>query len=228
MHRKHEFIDAVKAGNIESVKKLLQEDSNLAAVKDENAVSAILLAKYYGNHEIVEVLRNAGIVLNVFEAAATGTLERVDEFIREHPERIDEYSGDGFTALGLAAFFGYAEIVELLLANGADVNVVSRNEMRVRPIHSAVANPNTDAVYAIAEILLKNGADVNVQQNGGWTPLHQAAAQGLNNLVTLLLSYNADPDAVSDDGKTPTDMATEKGHHVTNALLDRHVRKKNV
>ena len=225
MNREKEIVEAVKAGDVITVQKLSQDQLNLAAVQSEDGVSVILLAQYYGHREIVETLHNTGVVLNIFEAAATGKIERLDELIRENPVLTKEYSNDGFTALGLAAFFGNAEIVELLLIRRADVNAVSKNDMRVRPLHSAVANRNTVVAYTIAEILLKNGAEINVQQNGGWTPLHQAAMQGLDDLVKLLLSYGAEPYAPNDEGTTAVQMALDKGHQETAALIVKHARR---
>lgn len=87
-------------------------------------------------------------------------------------------SPDGFTALGLAAFFGNAETARLQLDAGADPNFVSRNQMQVTPLHSAVANRNAEKAYDMATLLVERGGQVNVAQEGGWTPLQQAAAHG--------------------------------------------------
>ena len=84
------------------------------------------------------------------------------------------YAPDGFTALGLASFFGHREAAELLLAAGARVNDASRNPMRVAPLHSALAGGHAE----IVELLLDAGADVNAVQADGYTPLHEAAQNG--------------------------------------------------
>ena len=217
-----EFFDAIKAGNLASVKSLLASHPNLATARNESDVSAVLLAVYYSRKEIVAALLAIGIELNIFEAAAVGNSRKAQELVEANGSVINSYSPDGFQPLGLAAYFGHAEIVEHLLVSGADPNSPSKNTMRVMPIHSAVANSNSEAALKITRLLLANGAEANVFQHGGWTPLHQAAAQGYSRVVELLLSHGAEVNAKSDDGRTPLQMAQEKGHAEVVAILQAH------
>ncbi|MHC5718709.1 MAG: ankyrin repeat domain-containing protein, partial [Nostoc sp.] len=71
------------------------------------------------------------------------------------------------TPLHLAAEKGHKDIVELLIAKGADVH--SRNHERDTPLHLA---DDLDVV----ELLIAKGADVNAKNNGDMTPA-QARAQ---------------------------------------------------
>jgi uncharacterized protein len=50
-------------------------------------------------------------------------------------------------------------------------------------------------------------ADVNQRDSRGYTPLHQAAARGDNDMILYLVAHGADPRAVSRDGHTTVDMA---------------------
>jgi uncharacterized protein len=61
-------------------------------------------------------------------------------------------------------------------------------------------------------ILIDQGADVNMTQAGGYTPLHQAAAAGLEELTRILLEAGADPCLCCDQGKTPADYARARNH----------------
>jgi ankyrin repeat protein len=61
-------------------------------------------------------------------------------------------------------------------------------------------------------MLLEGGADANAKQEHGFVPLHDAAANGNLALVQLLVSHRARADERSDDGKTPGEMAAERGH----------------
>jgi uncharacterized protein len=126
---------------------------------------------------------------------------------------------NGFRPLKLAAFFGRAGTLLVLVEQGADPNLAARNPMRVRPIHSAAAHRRPEVAQGIVEHLLAHGADANVAQHGGWTPLHQAADHGHLGLVQILLEHGANPQARSDDGRLPVDMAREKGFdHVVEIL----------
>jgi ankyrin repeat protein len=117
--------------------------------------------------------------------------------LEQFPESVNAYSTDGFYPLGLAAFFGHKEVVEYLLASGADVNQPAANDFKVAPLHAAVSNGNIE----IVRMLLERGADVNARQQKGFTALMGAATAGRKDLVELLLTHGADPDAVSDDGQ---------------------------
>src|SRR5690606_16531179 len=116
-------------------------------------------------------------------------------------------SGDGYTVLHLAAFFGHDGIVADLIRRGAAVEAIAGNATLVRPLHSAVASGH----LRIAERLLNAGADPNARQRAGFTPLHGAANAGAGDLVELLLGRGADPALRAADGRTPADLAREKG-----------------
>ncbi len=57
--------------------------------------------------------------------------------------------------------------------------------------------------YLVEEL----GADVNGRDDGGYTPLHHAAARGDNEVILYLVSKGADVKAVSRRGQTTADMA---------------------
>ena len=212
------LIEAIKTGDVGGVNSLLDSDRSLVETKSEHGVSAVLLATYFGHDDVADALLERGADVGIFEAAALGRLDRVAELIKGNRELLTAYSADGFTALGLAAFFGRRDVLEYLLEAGADPNAASKNQMHVAPIHSAVAHRKPGAALAMAEALLSKGAEVNVAQAGGWTPLHQAAAHGHADMVALLLSCGADAGAESDRGETPLGMA-ENNHHAYAAAI---------
>jgi len=200
-----EFLDAATGGDVSKVKAMLAADPALARAKDENGVSAIMKATYYGKRDVVAALLESGVELDVFEAAATGRTERVVELIEKDPSLANAYSPDGFTPLGFAVFFAQPRIVEALLNTGADVNLPSRESMKVTPLASAAAAKQTE----IARLLIAHGANVNARAASGHIPLHEAAGNGNVELVTLLIENGADVNARTDDGKTPLDFAIE-------------------
>lgn len=149
-------------------------------------VSPLLQAKYRGDDAEAERLLAAQPELDAFEAAAFGRLERLAELLTE-VQRAREYSADGFTALHLAVFFGPPEAARALLGAGADPHAVSRNQLRVQPLHSAVAARNLEA----ARLLLDAGADPNVSQQDEFTPLDGAVVNGDTAMEQLLRDHGA-------------------------------------
>ena len=202
------IFEAIAAGDLERVRQLIAEDPSQARARDEQGLSAVIQARYHGRDDIVTVLLETVSRLDVFEAAAVGRVERVRELLDGDRELVSAFSTDGFTPLHLAAFFGHAEVAELLLERGADVASVARNQMRVMPLHSAAAGKHV----AIARLLVEHGADVNASQERGFTPLHAAAQNGDVELARLLLEGGADPEPATEDGRRAADFAAEKGH----------------
>jgi ankyrin repeat protein len=178
----------------------------------DTTVSPILEALYEGRRDDVEALLEADPTLDVFEAAALGRTDRVRELLEGDAGLVHAWSPDGFQALHLAAFFGHADAVELLLERGADPAILSQHEfVKVTPLHSAVAQEGAEDLRTV-EVLLERGAPVEARAEGGGTPLHSAAFNGNVAVVQALLAHGADPNTAKDDGKTPLDLARDQGH----------------
>ena len=212
------LLAAVRRGDAETVVRLLDQDPGLVNAQSERGETPVLLAVYHRRPALVDVLVSRGASLDVFEAAARGDAARVRECLDRVPERIGQRSGDGWTALHLAAHFDRDEAVALLLARGADANARSTNSMTNTALHAALAGT---ARLALVERLLARGADVNAVQGGGYTPLHEAAIKGNVDAVALLLRSGADVRAATDDGRSALALAQEHGHDdVARLLLD--------
>ena len=83
-------------------------------------------------------------------------------------QQIHKLSHEDGTVLLNIGESGGKEVTELLIANGADVNVADMALMT--PLHFAVVFDHKE----IAELLIANGADVNANDIGGGTPLDYA------------------------------------------------------
>ena len=117
-----------------------------------------------GDVERALALLPADDELTVFEAAAFGRLQRLEELLRADPSRAAEVSGDGFTALHLAVFGGQEEAARLLIEHGADVDALATSEIaRVAPLGTAAFVRSAP----LAALLLDAGADVNRRAPAG-------------------------------------------------------------
>jgi ankyrin repeat protein len=217
-----DLFEAIRDNDGPRVRALLAEDPALAGARNATGVSALLHACYHGRPQLARVLVEHGAPLDVFEAAALGDASRLRALIDADPTLANAVAPDGFSPLGLAAFFGHCEVVALLLARGASPTVASRNAMRVTPLHSAAAHRESASSLSMCRELLSHGANPNVRQQGGWTPMHEAAAHGNLELASLLLGHGARAQTRSDDGRTPIDMALASGHSAVAELLRSH------
>lgn len=213
------FFHAIQKGERESVGVYLDDEPDLIRSLDpRSGLSALMTALYYMEPEIASLLIERGAPLNLFEATAAGKIERLRALLDDQPGSIDEFSLDGFQALGLAAFFGQDEAAQLLLERGAAVNTPSQNRMQVCPLHSAVAARRLH----IARALIEHGADVNAAQADQYTPLMGAAQNGQVEMIELLLAHGARPDVRRANGQSALDLALENNHAAAADLLRRH------
>lgn len=216
---------AIQDDDLEKVLTLLKDVAGPIRVENESGASAILTAVYYGRRAMAEALAEKWTPLDVFEAVAMGRASRVRELIDENPARARAHSPDGFPVLGLAAAFGHADVVELLLSKGADINASATNGTGYNALTGAVAQKHRD----VAALLLARGANANHRYGPAWSPLHEAAMQGEAEMVTLLLEYGADPNAKTDEGKTPLQIALDTNRaQVAEILQSRDARERGI
>jgi len=212
----NEFQELVKKGNLAEVKAAVEADRSLATALDGSGQSSLILAKYYRQNETASYLLDILPMLDIFEACVAGQTEAVLRKLNENPALLESRSGDGWTPLHLAAFFGNPELIKALLDRGAAVDARSGNAMTNTPLHAAVAGGKTENVEALAS----RGADVNAQQSGGWTALHGAAQAGNREMVEVLLANGADVKARAANNQSPLDLALQKGQGSIAALLE--------
>ena len=202
---------------------MVSADPTLIDARSGTGDSAILTAVYHRQKEIVNLLVARGANLTLFEACAAGEIERVERLLHESASGaagatgINDYSADGWTPLHLAAFFGHAKIVELLIAHAADVLARSRGANGNTPLHAALAGNHK----FVAGVLIGHGADVNAPDAQGWRPLHLADANNNMDAITALIAQGAEVQAPNGEAQTALSLATEKNHREAAALLRR-------
>jgi ankyrin repeat protein len=187
------IFELISSGDIDAVRAALKEDAGAAGARDDKGLSAVRAALYAQQQDVADVLLEAGPELDVFDAAAVGDVDRLTELLDGDSDLVGAWSEDGFTPLHLAAFFGRGPAVRLLLDRGADVGAVARNDMKVQPLHSAVAARSMEIVAA----LLVAGADPNARQQGDFTPLMAAEQHEDEDMVRLLMDHGAEESATA-------------------------------
>lgn len=242
---------AVNAKDITVVEQLLDAGASPDAIDssgDPILKSAILSIRDGGETDIVKMLVAHGADVNALDgrgnallplAAGIGRLEVVQLLLDAGADvkgtmSYQQYDGRNMQdllavdlshapALTHATIGNHIEVIELLIAFGADVNQAESGHNETA-LHVA-AEFNHDEII---KILLSNGADPNAPADytGIETPLHFAAWFGSLEAAEALLDGGADVDAQIDQDLTPMMRAVKDGSsqrfaRIVTLLLDR-------
>jgi ankyrin repeat protein len=137
----------------------------------------------------------------LFDAAERGNHDGVQKALMAGSSA--NVRGGGSTALIVSARIGAGDVVELLLAHGAIVDLVD-DEGNSALIHGAV-NDHDDIIRA----LLDAGAAINHANKQGETALMRAAGAGSQFAVEALLAAGAEPALTDFTGRTALDLARQ-------------------
>ena len=144
----------------------------------------------------------------------------VVEILIDHGASVDACSFEGAGALHISASLHRVEVAQLLLANGADVNL---NRRGGSPLHYAItsspAQPEKKERLAMVRLLLKYGADVSVRDQDNGTVLHSAILHGLTAEIPFLIDSGAPIEAKQNNNMTPLMIACQKSRASTQLLL---------
>ncbi|NRA61840.1 MAG: ankyrin repeat domain-containing protein [Psychrobium sp.] len=108
-----------------------------------------------------------------------------------------------------AVQFEYLEVMEKLLASGANTNLTNVDQWTA--LHLTVDDPKntTERTLRAMNTLIKHGANVNAQQKSGYTSLHFTVFNDLSSLFSQLLDAGVDHKITNHKGETPLMIAEQ-------------------
>ena len=154
----------------------------------------------------------------LMQAAIDSDFERAKILLSQGANpNIRSASSDKDYALNYAIFnggkLGSLAVAELLIANGAHVNL--SNARGMAPIHFMMQITNADNRWKILNDLIEYGANINAQNEDGSTMLHITVTNWdngwidrINQVYGQIINY----DIRDKRGRTPLDLAIELGH----------------
>lgn len=196
-------------GQANAVRCLVQHNAD-ADVKNREKNTPLHLAAIKGEIGVVTSLIESGCDVNIpdkhgdtilHQCARNGKLDIVELLVGTRRCNLDAKNSAGVTPLIAATTSGFADIVECLVRDGADVNF--QTEDGDVPIQLAVREGYVDLVTR----LLRLGADVNVPNSRGNTALHTAVYRDNELLIQQLVQRGADRTVRNSSGYTPFDLA---------------------
>jgi len=153
--------------------------------------------------------------MELYNACDTGDVELVKALlaIGENPNIYSIYND--MTPLYVASMRGYADIVELLIDDGAKLDFFTNKggtSLSVASYHGHAS---------VVKVLLDSNIDPDFQDNSGATALHIAAKQNCIDCVKLLLEYGANIYLETNIGYTALRYACEENHiEIVKLLLE--------
>lgn len=195
----------------ETVQFLVDKGAHINA-KDNYGYTPLHNAATMGHEETTELLIDNGADINAKANPISRITVNGNKIISKRIRVRGEYKNSrddpgnpqrGYSFCGTplhnAAYNGNKGVINLLIANGAEVN--GKNAFGAVPLHSAASQDQIETV----ELLIANGADVNVKNRflSGYTPLALVACRDHNEVVKVLLANGADVSTIDNYGRTP-------------------------
>ncbi len=198
------MFDDVCAGNIQEVKKFLDDGGNVNT-QDEPGNTPLHHAvneDLQGSHrEMVELLIDKGANVNAVDDIQTTPLHLVSnketaELLIDAGANVNARDSEGKTILYSSArnaanasktWQMYLGLVELLVEKGADVNV--KDQSGETPLHVVARQFDEKKASEICEFLITNGAKVNEEDSTGQTPLDDALTHQRTETAVVLRKH---------------------------------------
>ena len=208
------LIIASTMGQADIVEALLAKGAD-PNYRDKNSFTALHAAvrdSEYGEDQAQRVRAVATVkVLLAHGADVNARLHQEKPTVRA----LNELQFEGATPIFLAAEVNNLEVIKVLVAAGGDPNIPTAYGTTALMV---AAGAGTDVQRArsieergmaveTARYLLDRGADVNAVGEFGWTPLHNAAYQGLTDVIELLIDRGAKTETKDKLGQTPLSIS---------------------
>jgi len=189
-----EIHEAVKSGDFEKVKSLIQNDKQLANLKDEDGRTPLHWAALRRNSEIVKLLLENGANPSPMDKNgdtpinyAIGRLpEKTIDLMLDYGAKFDSTGVKALNVLQLSARFGLERLFKIASEKGGP-SLFSDSSVNTETLKSAILGGSVELV----KLLIEKGVDVNTASKYGGQPLDIAYENGNNQIIEYLKSKGA-------------------------------------
>jgi len=189
------LLRAVKAGDIGSVKSLINKGVDLDIKNKEGRTALFEAVRKSNNIEIIDLLIEKGANVNIkdnggcsilskaiYQIPSVDVRQRIIKILLEKGVKINDIDNDGKTSLHLAVIKGDKEIVNLLLDKHANINALDKYGRT--PLHYAIL---LNGRNEICKLLMQYGANIDIKDTDGNTALDYAIEDKNIEMVEALL-----------------------------------------
>ncbi len=134
---------------------------------------------------LFDLLLARGAPYDINLACVKGDIDKVRSLLAADPNAVHFQAPCKKRPLSCAAEFGRRDIVELLLAAGADPNAQEAENYLTFPLVAAAKHND----LAMVQILLEHGANPDAQTDGAEVALLEAIEHGNRDMANLIASY---------------------------------------
>lgn len=192
-----------------TIVNLLLEKGALVNLFNKDGWNALHLVARDGNVDVFNVLlenrsnlnavtKNGRTVLHI--AALHGKTAIVKCILKESPGSVNIRDNCGNTPLHEAVLGGHVTLCNLLIENGAEINL--KNFIDYDVLHLAAS---VDCLEMIRYLVDQVKCDVDSIANNGLRPLHCAARNNNKNVYMMLVAFGADEGAKDSFGRIAKD-----------------------
>ena len=218
--------DAVRADDVNAVTELLDADPDLVRATDEDGETPLHSAAWRSRYEAATLLLDRGADIEarnnwgrtplLIVARETGNAQMASLLIEAGAE-VNVRDRGGESPLDLAAWRGFAELVDLLLDEGAELPPPGSTQGQY--VAMFAAEKGLDRLFGMS---VDAGVDLGLRNENDGSLLHSASQGGSAEVVARLLDEGFDPTDRDVYGREPLHYAAEMGHQdIARLLLDR-------
>ncbi|KAM8765960.1 ankyrin repeat domain-containing protein 61 [Rhynchonycteris naso] len=204
-----------KPGNLTSIQMLLTDIQN-------SALTCLRILCEHGAQVNAKVGdRHQHLPLHL--AIRYGTYPALS-ILAENGAQVNAMNESSMTPLHMAAKILNEEMMETLIACGANVNCAIPST-GTTALKLAVGTASSKAGRVLAaglsciHLLLSHGAQVNAQDHKGHTAIHEACFAGRETVINLLLEFEANINILTRNGESPIHMYLQRSSNIRDTAL---------
>ncbi|CAJ0584855.1 unnamed protein product, partial [Mesorhabditis spiculigera] len=216
----NELHQHARDGNVEGLRKILEEHEELLDAKDDEGLTALHYAARYRNVQVVKMLlewqpsqQTQRASPNAQSLEGFTPLHFAARYYRKETEKNEDESGREDQCRVFDTNDATYQIILLLKAHGGEVNAKDCYELT--PLHYAAMRGSATATHA----LIACKCQVDPVDSVNMSPLMTACVHGAADVVEILLHEKARIDLRDKRDNTVLHLASQYGHHSVLKLL---------